>query len=856
MTYSTLTEVRALARLATPILFSNLAMFGMSMTVLMVGGHLGASQLTAVAYSQMIFDITILIFASGFISGQAALSAQAYGAKNFQLIGRYCQMNCFCITIACVPIMILWWYCGDILRAAGISVETIAYARQYSHYSIPWLLPRLIFQVLSVYFKSMQNVLPAAIFAVGFTILNAGLCVILVFGVSSFKGYGLIGCPLSLTITHYSRVLTYIIYMFWYRRHHATSWTWNWTFLNSKEYLKPMVAVGGPLAIGLLVENLQLQTMSIFAAMTSEIALGAHNSMLELIFFLTSPIFGMTDGGSTRIGMHLGAGKPAAAKATSHLVFYGIFGICVIIVVPWLCARSSVGKLFSTDELVVENMKTISTVAAAGYIIMSVFYYAMTTLQAQARTLPIMGSFLIGAWVVGVPLAYVFDFPINLGLLGIWVGMSIGYVITTILGLYFTWKSDWAEEARKAVERTMTFCTLSEFKVLAKLATPIIFSNLATFGMSMTVLVAAGHIGSDELTAVAYSQMLFDITILILASGFIVGQGTLSAQAFGAKNFSLIGRYCQMNCVCLTLISMFVGVIWWFCGDILRGVGISNSVVVHAEQYCHYSVIWVWPRLMFQVLIFYFKSMQNVLPAAIISVIFTLINAALVVLFVFGIPTAGFGGLGLVGCPIALSITHYSRLILYIVYMFWYRRNHASSWPWDANFLNITLYLLPMMKIGIPMALGLLVENLQLQTMSVFAAMNSEFDLAVNNSMMELIFFLTSPIYGMIDGGSTRIGMYLGAGNPQAAKSTSHLVLYSIFGLTISVVVSWLCARNVVGEIFSSNDVVIHSMASISTLAAAGYIILAFFYYAMTTLQAQARTLPIMASFLIGAWFV
>ncbi|OQR87867.1 Multidrug/Oligosaccharidyl-lipid/Polysaccharide (MOP) Flippase Superfamily [Achlya hypogyna] len=852
-TFSTKAEAGALARLATPILFSNLALFGMSMTVMIVAGHLGAEELTAVAYAQMIFDITLVVFASGFISGQASLSAQAFGAKNLVLVGRYCQMACFCVSIACIPIGALWWFCGDLLRLGNISAQTIAFAAEYAHYSMPWLWPRLVFQVLSVYFKSMQNVLPAAVFAIVFTAFNAGLCVILVFGAPSLgvPAYGLIGAPMAMTIAHYSRLITYVVYMFAVRKHHASSWQWNWLFLDLREYLRPMIAVGGPLAVGILVENLQLQTMSIFAASTSEVDLGAHNSMLQLIFFLTSPIFGLTDGGSTRIAMHLGAGDAASAKATSRLVFLGIFGFTVLIIIPWFIARASVGKLFSTDEDVIATIKSISTLAAAGYIIMSLFYYAMATLQAQARTLPIMTAFLVGAWAIGVPLAYVLAFPADLELFGIWIGMSVGYVATTALGVYFVRKSDWPEEAKKAVVRSK-----GVVRALARIATPILFSNLAMFGMSLTVLVAAGHLGPGQLTAVAYSQMIFDITILVFSSGFVVGQASLSAQAFGAKNLGLIGRYCQMNCLCVTLACIPIGMLWWFCGDILHAAGISDSTIVHATQYAHYSMPWLWPRLIFQVVTVYFKSMQNVLPAAVFAVIFTIINAGLVVVLVFGIPSAGFEGYGLVGAPISMTITHYCRTVTYIAYMFWYRGYHASSWSWDFGFTNVQVYLKPMVKVGGPMMIGQLVENLQLQAMSVFAAMSSEVDLGANNSMLELIFFLTSPIYGMIDGGSARIGMYLGAGKPIAAKATSHLVFYGIFGLSVCIVVPWLCARESVGKIFSTDALVVDTMGSISTLAAAGYIIMSCFYYAMTTLQAQARTLPIMVSFFIGAWVI
>ncbi|OQR89262.1 Multidrug/Oligosaccharidyl-lipid/Polysaccharide (MOP) Flippase Superfamily [Thraustotheca clavata] len=480
------------------------------------------------------------------------------------------------------------------------------------------------------------------------------------------KAFGLPGCALATTITHYTRTITFALYMFRYKQYHATSWPWNWSFLNLRLYFVPLVKVGGPMIVGQFVENWQLQTMAIFAAMTSEVALGANNSMMELIFFLTSPIYGMIDGGSTRMGMHLGAGNAQAARATSGLVFWCIFGLSLLIVIPWFCASGFVGKIFSNDAQVIAMMASISTLAAAGYIIMSLFYYAMATLQAQARTLPIMSSFLIGAWLVGVPSAYIFGFQVQLGLLGIWIGMAVGYLVTTVLGVYFTFKSNWEQEAKKAAARSKS------------------------------------------------------------------------------------------------------------CGT----------------EDTEFIVVEVAP-----------KSTVTRLPMLVIDVTPKELDT----------PT-----------PIFLS----------------------------------TVYLMPMVKVGGPMVIGQLVENLQLQTISLFAAMTSEGALGANNAMLELFLFLSSPIFGLIDGGSTRISMYLGAGKAQSAKLSSYVVFCCMLGTTILIAIPWLCARTLIGTMFSSDPTISDSLTSISTLAASGYVVMSFFYYSMATLQAQARTIPIMISFLIGAWIV
>ncbi|OQR98908.1 hypothetical protein THRCLA_06644, partial [Thraustotheca clavata] len=75
------------------------------------------------------------------IPAMKALAERTKSLGILVLVGRYCQMNCLCVALACIPIGVLWYFCGDILQAVGISPETVAYAKQYSHWSMPWLLP-------------------------------------------------------------------------------------------------------------------------------------------------------------------------------------------------------------------------------------------------------------------------------------------------------------------------------------------------------------------------------------------------------------------------------------------------------------------------------------------------------------------------------------------------------------------------------------------------------------------------------------------------------------------------------------------------------------------------------------------
>jgi Na+-driven multidrug efflux pump len=62
-------------------------------------------------------------------------------------------------------------------------------------------------------------------------------------------------------------------------------------------------------------------------------------------------------------------------------------------------------------------------------------------------------SFFIGAWIVSVPLSYVFGFPLGLDLIGLWYGLTCGYTMVTLISLVFIYKSDWPALAVLAFKR-------------------------------------------------------------------------------------------------------------------------------------------------------------------------------------------------------------------------------------------------------------------------------------------------------------------------------------------------------------------------------------------------------------------
>lgn len=370
-------ELRALLALALPSTLSTYCFFAISVTELSVMGHLGVAQLAAVAYAQMALDLSTLVLMQGLTAGLNALCSQAFGARNYHLLGEYALLTAVALTLLCIPMALLWWHLGDLLRLAGVAAPVVAYARTYARLSLLWLWPRSVFQVFSAFYQAQQIVLPTTLVNALAVVLNLVLALGLTHGKFGLPRLGFVGCPIGTAAALWTRLVVYLLYMNVYRKlHRRCAWRWDWTFLDWR-VLRNLLAVGVPLATGNLFENAQLTTMALFASKIGDVQLGSHNSMMELFYFATSPIYGLIDGAVTRIGAHLGAGAPGTARLVAQLSAAGLVLLTSVNSALIVGYRHDLGRIFSEDADVIASFAQICSLAALAYLILAFFYYAI-----------------------------------------------------------------------------------------------------------------------------------------------------------------------------------------------------------------------------------------------------------------------------------------------------------------------------------------------------------------------------------------------------------------------------------------------------------------------------------------------
>lgn len=147
------------------------------------------------------------------------LCGQAYGAKQYHLLGIYLQRAMLLNIIASIPFAFIWAFAGRILHATGQDKEISMAAQLYARCMIPLLF---VYGLLQCHYRFLQaqNIVIPMILTSGFTILvHIFACWLLIFKIK----VGYIGAAIANSVS-YSTSLALIAAYVWLSPRFKKTW--------------------------------------------------------------------------------------------------------------------------------------------------------------------------------------------------------------------------------------------------------------------------------------------------------------------------------------------------------------------------------------------------------------------------------------------------------------------------------------------------------------------------------------------------------------------------------------------------------------------------------------------------------
>uniref|UniRef100_A0A0E0G6N9 Protein DETOXIFICATION n=1 Tax=Oryza nivara TaxID=4536 RepID=A0A0E0G6N9_ORYNI len=444
-------EVKKQLWLAGPLVAGALLQNVIQMISVMFVGHLGELPLAGASMASSFASVTGLSLLLGMASALDTLCGQAFGARQYHLLGVYKQRAMLLLTAVSVPLAVVWFYTGDILVAFGQDADIAAEAGAYARWMIPALFAYGLLQCHVRFLQTQNVVLPVMASAGAAALCHLVVCWALVHA----AGMGSKGAALSNAVSYWINVAILAVYV-----RVSSSCKKTWTGFSVEAFHDPLsffrLAIPSALMVCLEMWSFELIVLLSGLLPNPKLETSVLSISLNTAAFVWMIPFGLGSAISTRVSNELGAGRPRAARLAVRVVVFMAVSEGLVIGLVLVCVRYIWGHAYSDEEEVVTYVAKMMLVIAVS----NFFDGIQCVLSGVARG---CGWQKIGAcvnlgayYLVGIPSAYLIAFVLHVGGMGLWLGIICGLLVQVLLLMAITLCTNWDKEAANAKDRVFS----------------------------------------------------------------------------------------------------------------------------------------------------------------------------------------------------------------------------------------------------------------------------------------------------------------------------------------------------------------------------------------------------------------
>ncbi|CEG46864.1 multidrug oligosaccharidyllipid polysaccharide flippase superfamily [Plasmopara halstedii] len=448
-------EGQALLRLSFQMLLFAIVEFAPNFLSSVLTGHLNAaysSEFMAARSLALTFNmVTSTTLIAAMSTAMDTLCAQAYGAGQLQELGLFFQTGLLVFCIGFPLVAFAGFNCVELLEFAGQQQDLARLVQSLVILALPGVPFTAINVLMSKILQGQNRVEPLVAIGLVASILQATLLYIFMFQTP----LGITGSAvaISATVVCYAVILSMYMYCSGIFRR---EWP-GWQFIKAVRFLPEFLRLGGSGMAMFVCEVWGFASVGFASGLLPHAAavVSADSSYGNLRWLGALWYVAISLAGSVRVGNALGANDPARAWYSAKLAL-GLSTVCAFVTsVAMLVLHSVLPFAFTSDERVVSLTSKLLLLTSP----LQVFAALSAVSQGIFRG---CGLQALGAKVnfvcyilLAVPLGLFLAFTLDLGLLGLWLGLYVALISSGIFSTYWlTFRADWTSLAYKARMRT------------------------------------------------------------------------------------------------------------------------------------------------------------------------------------------------------------------------------------------------------------------------------------------------------------------------------------------------------------------------------------------------------------------
>ncbi|QNH63573.1 MATE family efflux transporter [Hymenobacter sediminicola] len=419
-------------QLAFPVVLSQLGHVLVNVCDSVMVGQTGKVPLAAVSLGVSVGTV-VMVLGMGLSMGITPLVAAADGKRDVPQLGRLLVAGVWMSTVAGLVLAAAGLLIAPLLNHLHQPAEVVALAAPWVRVLFLSLLPLMVFQGFKQFAEGLGLTRQAMYLSVLANVVNAVLCYAFIFGHLGAPKLGMMGAAWATLIARVLMALlmgTYVLRAARLRpyREAATHW-----LRPDGATLRRLLGLGAPIGVQMMFEMGAFSFSAIMIGWLGATSLAAHQIAINVASVTYMAASGIAAAATIRVGNMRGLGDAHGARQAGFAAYLLTFLFMSSMGLLLVAFRHFIPHFYNHDAAVVAQAATLLLVAAAFQISDGLQVVGLGALRGlEDVKLPSVVA-LLSYWVVALPLGYWLGFTLNMGSLGVWLGLLTG--LSLVAGL-------------------------------------------------------------------------------------------------------------------------------------------------------------------------------------------------------------------------------------------------------------------------------------------------------------------------------------------------------------------------------------------------------------------------------------
>lgn len=432
-------EAKLQIAFSAPMILTNISYYAIPLISVMFAGHLGDIELAGATLGNSWFTVTGIAVMIGFSGALETLCGQGYGARLYRMLGIYLQSSAIVSIFISAHIAILWYYTEPVLIFLRQEPRVAAMAAVYMRYLIPGIFAYGLIQCTLRFCQAQSVVMPLVAFSV-VSVINH---VILAYSLAHVAGLGFKGTSISASISLW---MSFIMLAGYVKFSEKFKLTWGGISMEAFQHIIPTLKLAIPSALMVCFEYWAFEILVLLAGLmpnsersTSLIAMCVNTE--SITYMIT---YGFSAAVSTRVSNEIGSGNIKKAKNAVGVTLKLSIFLASNVVMLLATGHNVWASFFSSNTEIIKEFSYMTPLLTMSIL----FDSAQGILSGVARG---CGWQHLAAWtnlvafnLIGLPLACLFGFVMQLHGKGLWMGLICGLLCQASTLLVITIRTKWA----------------------------------------------------------------------------------------------------------------------------------------------------------------------------------------------------------------------------------------------------------------------------------------------------------------------------------------------------------------------------------------------------------------------------